>query len=51
MIGKLILVLIIGVVVSYIDMSPKLKQLAYLILGIAVLLIVLPLVGIRVPLN
>ena len=51
MIGQLILVVIIGFIVSIIDMSPKLKQVAYLILGIAVLLIILPLVGIHVPLN
>ena len=51
MIGRLILVLIVGYVISIIDMSEKLKQVAYIILGIAVLLIILPLVGINVPLN
>ena len=51
MIGKLILIVIVGYIVSIINMSEKLKQVAYIILGIAVLLVLLPLVGISVPLN
>ena len=51
MIGKIIFIAILAFVISVVDMSPKLKQIIYIVLGIAVLLIVLPLIGIHVPLN
>lgn len=51
MIGQLILIGIIALVISVIEMTPKIKQIAYIILGIAALLVILPLVGISVPLN
>lgn len=49
MIGTLILIAIVAVVVSVIPMNPTLKNIIYLILGIAALFQVLPLIGIGVP--
>lgn len=49
MLGTLILIAIIAVVVSIIPMNATLKNIIYLVLGIAALLQVLPLIGINVP--
>ncbi len=51
MIATLILILIVGVIVSVIPMDALIKKVAYIILAIAVLLVILPLVGIHVPLR
>jgi hypothetical protein len=51
MLGTLIVIAIIGLVVSYLEIDAKMKNLAYIILGIAVLVVLLPLVGISLPLR
>lgn len=51
MLSTLILILIVGVIVSVIPMDALIKKVAYIILAIAVLLVILPLVGIHVPLR
>lgn len=42
-----IVIAIIAVVVHLIPMNPTLKNIAYLIIGVAVLIALLPLIGIR----
>jgi hypothetical protein len=45
----LLVILVVGIIVNAIDMNPTLKQIAYLIIGIAVVVTLLSLVGINVP--
>jgi len=51
MIGLLIGLAIIAAIISVIEMNAKIKNLIYIIIAIAALLIVLPAIGIHVPLR
>lgn len=51
MIGELIVLAVIAVIVNLIPMNETLRTIIYVVVGVAALLLVLPLLGISVPLR
>lgn len=51
MIGQLLVLALIAFIVSIIEVDAKFKQVAYFILGIALIVILLQLIGVNVPLS
>jgi hypothetical protein len=49
MLGTIILLIVIGIGISLIPMTPQIKTICYFVIGVAALLVVLTLVGVSVP--
>lgn len=51
MIGNLLILALIAFIVSIVEVDAKFKQVAYFIIGIALIVILLQLIGINVPIS